>query len=371
MIRVATITKTILAGSVMLTMSACEFGHRKIEQTGYRGTGADQIIATKRLVAQTVPAPPYATPDDSGPRASETYQNVKVLGNVSTERFNHLMAAISTWIAPPEQGCNYCHNPNNMASDELYTKVVARRMLQMTININQNWTPHVKQTGVTCYTCHAGNVIPKNVWAMADAPAGGPVRVMSNKHGQDTPVSSVAFSSLPYDPFTTYLGAKNNIRVQGVSALRGATPGASIAKTEKTYGLMMHMSSALNVNCTYCHNTDSFSSWSNSRPQRAQAWYGIRMVGEINNKYIASLASVFPANRKGPYGDVLKANCTTCHQGINKPLGGVSMLKDYPALMGAPAPAPAVLVAPAAAPAAAAPVTAAADGNTAAPTATR
>jgi photosynthetic reaction center cytochrome c subunit len=364
MIRVATIINSILAGSLMLVLSGCEFGPKKIEQTGYRGTAGMQITAVKRISAQEVPAPPYALPADGGPLAKETYQNVKVLGNVSTERFNHLMAAINQWVAPPEAGCNYCHNPNNMASDEVYTKVVARKMLQMTININANWTPHVKQTGVTCYTCHRGNAVPKNVWARADAPDGS-TRTMSNRHGQGKPVDTVAYSSLPYDPFTTYLGAKNNIRVQSAAALRGNMPGASIARTEKTYGLMMHMSSALNVNCTYCHNTDSFSSWDNSRPQRVGAWYGIRMVGEINNKYITSLTSVFPAYRKGPYGDVLKTNCTTCHQGLAKPLGGVSMIADYPALTGASMAMPA---APATEPTEATPV-AAADGNTALPTA--
>lgn len=370
MIRVATITKSVLAGSLMLVLAGCEFGPKKIEQTGYRGTAGMQIIAAKRLVDQPVPAPPYALPADGGPTAGETYQNVKVLNNVSAERFNHLMAAINTWVAPQDGdptkvGCNYCHNPDNMASDEKYTKVVARKMLQMTININANWTPHVKQTGVTCYTCHRGNAVPKNVWARSDSPDGS-TRSMSNRHGQGKPVDANAFSSLPYDPFTTYLGAKNKIRVQATSALRGDTPGGSIARTEKTYALMMHMSSALNVNCTYCHNTDSFSSWDNSRPQRVGAWYGIRMVGEINNKYITSLSSVFPANRKGPYGDVLKANCTTCHQGLNKPLGGVSMLADYPALRATPA-ALAPMPAPGEAPADAepAPVAAAADGNSA------
>ena len=344
MSRVTSLLGPVVAGGLILGLSGCEFGPKKIEQTGYRGAGGDQITAQKRLVAQPVPAPPYEPPADTGPRASETYQNVKVLGNVSTERFNYLMAAITQWVAPPEQGCNYCHNPNNMASDERYTKVAARRMLQMTINLNSNWSSHVKQTGVTCYTCHAGNVIPKNVWAMADAP-GGSTRIMSNKHGQDTPLKSVAYASLPYDPFTTYLGAKNNIRVVGKTALRGPTPGKSIASTEKTYALMMHMSSALNVNCTFCHNADSFASWSNSRPQRAQAWYGLRMVSDINNTYMNSLTSVFPANRKGPHGDVYKVNCTTCHQGLNKPLGGVSMLKDYPDL-GAPAAAPVAAPAP-------------------------
>ena len=46
------------------------------------------------------------------------------------------------------------------------------------------------------------------------------------------------------------------------------------------------------------------------------------------------LTSVFPDTRLGPTGDVAKVNCQTCHQGVNKPYGGVSMAKDYPELQG-------------------------------------
>ena len=35
---------------------------------------------------------------------------------------------------------------------------------------------------------------------------------------------------------------------------------SSLKQTEHTYGLMMHMSDSLGVNCTYCHNTRSFAS---------------------------------------------------------------------------------------------------------------
>ena len=357
MIRVATITSSITCGVLLVALAGCEFGPKAIEQTGYRGTGGDQIIAKKRLIAQPIPAPPYDLPADGGPTAAQTYQNVKVAGAMSAERFNHLMASMNQWVAPQtgdptKVGCNYCHNPENMASDEKYTKVVARRMLQMTLNINANWSSHVKATGVTCYTCHRGYAVPRNVWARADAP-GEPTRIMGNKHGQDTPTPTTGYASLPYDSFSSYLGANGNIRVEGKTPLLTAPAGASIARTEKTYGLMVHMSSALNVNCTFCHNTDSFGSWSNSRPQRVTAWYGIRMVRNVNEAYIGSLTSVFPANRKGPHGDVYKVNCTTCHQGLNKPLGGVSMLKDYPYLAKptlAPAVVPATPTAPRAAP---------------------
>jgi photosynthetic reaction center cytochrome c subunit len=62
------------------------------------------------------------------------------------------------------------------------------------------------------------------------------------------------------------------------------------------------------------------------------AWHGIKMVSDVNHNYMDPLAPVFPANRKGPQGDVLKVNCATCHNGLNKPLNGFSMAKDYPEL---------------------------------------
>lgn len=58
------------------------------------------------------------------------------------------------------------------------------------------------------------------------------------------------------------------------------------------------------------------------------------MLRDINNTYIESLAAIFPLNpiRHGPQGDPFKANCGTCHKGVNKPLNGAQMAKDYPAL---------------------------------------
>ncbi|RVT40222.1 photosynthetic reaction center cytochrome PufC [Sphingobium algorifonticola] len=334
-------------GSLIL-LTGCELGPKTVSQVGYRGAGLNQINDPDSTAkASAIPAPPYAVPEDSGPLASESYQNVQVLGGVSAERFNHLMAAITQWVAPPAEGCNYCHNPNNLASDEKYTKIVARRMIQMTWNINTKYASHVKQTGVTCYTCHAGNAVPKNMWAMSDAP-GTPTRIRGNKFGQNAPNPAVGYASLPYDPFAAYLGQKNdNIRVASKTVYPTAAQTASTKDAESTYGLMMHMSTALGVNCTYCHNSQSFSSWPLSRGQRATAWYGLRMVGETNAEYITSLQNVFPAYRKGPHGDVYKVNCTTCHQGLNKPLNGVSMLPDNPVLRAPPAMRAAALPGPA------------------------
>ena len=75
---------------------------------------------------------PHSVPygGEVGEKAGDVYENVKVLGDVSTGEFTRLMVNITEWVAP-EQGCAACHNIENFAEDWLYTKVVARRMLEM------------------------------------------------------------------------------------------------------------------------------------------------------------------------------------------------------------------------------------------------
>ena len=304
-------------------------------QHGFRGTGMDIVYNDETLAANVAAnkIPGYLPQlPPVGPKASAIYKNVQVLGDLSVGQFTRLMASITQWVAP-KQGCNYCHNPANMAEDSHYTKVVARRMLQMTQNINQNWTTHVAATGVTCYTCHRGNNIPSNLWVNSTAPVGSDsgMGMAAMTPGKNAPAEAAGLASLPSDPFTPFLEQAANIRVNSTTALPTGDL-SSIKQTDWTYALMMHMSNALGVNCTYCHNTRAFSNWEQSPPQRVTAWYGIRMVREMNVCYLDGLGSVFPDYRKGPMGDVAKVNCATCHQGVFKPLYGVSMAKDFPEL---------------------------------------
>jgi photosynthetic reaction center cytochrome c subunit len=243
------------------------------------------------------------------------------------------MVAMTAWIAPNE-GCGYCHNVQNFADDSVYTKNVSRTMIQMTQAINSNWNSHVKDTGVTCYTCHRGNAVPKEVWFdTAEKKKGG---MLGNRNGQNAPSPVVGYASLPNQPFSSYfLAGKDAARITGPTALPTGHV-KTIQETESVFGVMTHLSNALGVNCTYCHNSRAFADWEQSPPQRAQAWHGIQMVKDVNSNYIVPITSVFPPNRLGPDGDVAKANCATCHQGANKPLLGKSMLKDYPYLVGAP-----------------------------------
>ncbi len=323
---------TALALGGLLLLSACERPPMDSVQHGYRGTGMVQVY-NPRLLETVIkdnvvpPAQPPASPD--GPRAGDVYQNVQVLGDLSVGEFTRLMVSMTAWVAP-EQGCTYCHAGGNFADDSLYTKVVARKMVQMTQTVNSKWQNHVAQTGVTCYTCHRGQPVPKAVWFTANSQPQGS-NFIGDKDGQNTPAKATNYATLPYDPFTPYLLGAEPIRVNGTTALPAGND-SSIQRTEKTYSLMNHMSSSLGVNCTYCHNTNAFGSWEGAPPQRVTAYYGIRMARELNNEYMLPLTDIFPANRKGELGDVAKVNCTTCHQGAYKPLLGQSMLKDHPEL---------------------------------------
>lgn len=322
---------TALAALALATLAGCERPPVDSKQQGYRGTGMVAITNPRiqaELTARNVPPVSAPVIEGDAPLAKDVYQNVQVLTDLTVTEFIHQMTAQANWIAPKEQ-CAYCHNLENFASDEKYQKVVARRMIQMTRDININWKSHVQETGVTCYTCHRGKHIPEYAWFVNPGPT---LRgAVASTQGQNMPAAVVNLSSLPNDPFTRYLLNDNAARVVSKTALPTGNP-AGTKTAEHTYAMMIHLSQALGVNCTHCHNSRSFLDWSDSNPQRVVAWYAIQMARGLNQTYMVPLTDVFPASRLGPTGDVAKVNCTTCHQGQPKPLNGVSMLPNHPEL---------------------------------------
>ncbi|MEM9174989.1 MAG: photosynthetic reaction center cytochrome PufC [Myxococcota bacterium] len=330
---------SLLAIPLVAGLLGCEPPPVEVEQYHARGVGMEGVTNVRdipeRLAANQVPeSPPPAAP--GMPPVTAVYQNIQVVGHLDLGSFTRLMAGVTSWVSP-DAGCTYCHVGANFADDGKYTKNVARRMLQMTAEINSQWKEHVGDTGVTCYTCHRGMPVPANYWHAPADPrmARGPVGGMP---GQNAPNPQIGLASLPNDVFSAYLLRDDGIRLQSKQALPSGNR-ASIKKAEWTYGFMMHFSTALGVNCTFCHNSRAFSPWEASTPERVRAWHGIQMVRSINNDYMEPLSAIFPENRVGPQGDTYKINCATCHQGVNKPLLGVSMLADWPSLA-APAPGP-------------------------------
>jgi len=329
----------VLAGLAALVVAGCERPPQETVQSGYRGLGMEAVINPRILQAklnQNAPPVPEPPAEPAPVKASQVYQNVQVLGELSVTEFTRQMIAMGKWIAgdlPEAEQCGYCHNTENFALDDKYTKTVARSMLALTLNTNAAWKIHVADTGVTCYTCHRGKGVPANAWTSDPGP-GKPEGFVST--GQNVGAAAVGYTSLPYDPLTPFLEQDNEISVISTQALPpgGGESRKSIKQAEWSYALMMHVSQSLGVNCTFCHNSRSFFDWDQSTQQRTTAWYAIRHVRELNNEYIQPLKDILPASRKGPLGDPLKVTCSTCHNGAYKPLFGASMLKDYPGLAG-------------------------------------
>jgi photosynthetic reaction center cytochrome c subunit len=326
-----------ILGVMALIIAVGTFQHPPVHgvQRGYRGTGMVELFNPAHLAAlnaaNTVPQFTQRQ-EPSGQTAGQAFQNVQVLKDVDSSEFIRLMTDMTAWVAP-KQGCNYCHAEGEpLSADKLYTKIIARRMLQMVMHINGDWKNHVADTGVTCYTCHRGQPVPSNVWFQNPGPPTAPGSG-GDRTDQNWPIAANGLTSLPFDPFTPFLDQSDELRVEATSALPEGDR-SSIKQTEWTYALMMNISGALGVNCTFCHETRSFRDWTQSTPARATAWYGIRMVRDLNTKFLAGLTSQFPHDRLGPLGDGPKVNCATCHQGAHKPLFGVNMVKDYPELAG-------------------------------------
>jgi len=302
--------------ALLLLLSGC-VGEKKTDsvQIGYRGVAMEQNYSHAEVVSNfgkvKIPAP--LPPAGESPPGPLPWRNVQVLNDVSPTEFLRTMTAMSTWVAGTGN-CAYCHNVAALWSDTLpngkpiYTKLVARRMLQMTRHINGQYPQHVKNTGVTCYTCHLGKPLPNGLWFYTDQT----------------------------DYLRHYLDRDGARVITQEMAPNKAGNRSSVKQTEWTYALMLSQSKSLGVNCTYCHNSRQFASWTQAPPARVTAYHGILMLRDLNTSYLSPLQTTYPAVRLGSMGDAPKAQCLTCHNGNYKPLYGAQMVKYYPALWGRP-----------------------------------
>jgi hypothetical protein len=90
---------------------------------------------------------------------------VTVLRGMSVPEFEAEMQLMTSSLGV---SCGFCHTRGNFASDANPHKAVARRMLEMTRTINQQFFPEYKPADgesrlgkVTCFTCHQGNQVPR------------------------------------------------------------------------------------------------------------------------------------------------------------------------------------------------------------------
>ena len=313
-------------------------------QTGPRGTGMSRAEFVSDLAKPDPTIEVMYTEDPWIPEGGEAlagdiYENVQVLGALTEDNFNRVMLAMTDWVSP-EQGCAYCHGNVELeeyGNDDLYTKVVARRMIEMTQVINEDWDGHVnanKQVGVTCYTCHRGQNVPSDIWfslgSVNEAAAGWSAI-------QNRVTVQSQYTSLPSDALETFLLDYGRISVSNLEAHVAERPNedgvTTWQDTERTYSLMNYVANSLGVNCVFCHNSRAFYDVEQVTPQWSTAQLGIAMVQDINNEFLVPLESEYPPERLGPvFADAPKVACKTCHKGYQQPLQGTNVIADWPEL---------------------------------------
>ena len=295
------------------------------------------------------PLPPLPPVASGGPAATATYQNVKVLTDVSAAEFLRLQYAITAWVSP-KQGCDYCHTGTNYAADDKPQKAAARIMMQMTRHLNADWHTHVGNAGVTCYTCHRGQPVPGQAW-FPDAPKTESTITGYQDNWQESADTVRKF--FPDNGWAEYFYDDQPIAVSSTTVEPGPTLH-SWPEATRIYEMMMQMSDGIGVNCGYCHQSRAFNDWNQSSPYRWNAWWAIRMTRDLNRNFLTPIWAALPQTRTlehenpipaiparmtGAQGGNGLVVCATCHFGLPKPLNGANMVNDYPGLFPTGAPA--------------------------------
>lgn len=104
----------------------------------------------------------------------------------------------------------------------------------------------------------------------------------------------------------------------------------SVSAEIATY-MVSEVATGLNVDCTYCHNTENFSldSWdggTDAMARKATAREHLKMVADLNKNWLTLLPTV--TTEKQPYG--AQITCATCHLGEAKPVAWSENLQGLP-----------------------------------------
>jgi photosynthetic reaction center cytochrome c subunit len=263
-------------------------------------TNVDDYISAESYLAMGEYARIYPEP-----------RNVQVLTDLTTQEINGYM--MNHIVAGMSVNCTYCHSLANFAADEWgdpvaeANKMTARRHLQMSADLNQNWltqlpdlTPQKAPSGVqvSCVICHNGVAVPNN-W---------PEDLQSLPDGFRLPLNMDAFASYPVDLDVDESELSLSLDDEGLLNVNGRTD-IGLERVQYNQYVMYHMNRSMNVGCTHCHNSRYF-------PSR-----------EVPAIYYASNMLQMTQYILEEYGDTFsegnEPNCLMCHQERVIPPGSV------------------------------------------------
>ena len=93
--------------------------------------------------------------------AEQLFKNIKVLQGLPEHEF---LPSMRLYSAALGVDCEFCHVEPDRSADTKVMKLMARRMITMTLELNKNMFAGTQS--VTCYTCHRGDLIPAKLQAL-------------------------------------------------------------------------------------------------------------------------------------------------------------------------------------------------------------
>ncbi len=94
-------------------------------------------------------------------QADSVFQNVKVFNKLPAER---LLGIMDRWGETLGVSCDHCHVPGEWASEVKPAKEITRQMMGLVERVNKDIQSieaiKSERAGVSCYTCHRGDVKP-------------------------------------------------------------------------------------------------------------------------------------------------------------------------------------------------------------------
>ena len=129
----------------MVTCWTCHRGHAVPESLPEDGEMTQRVATMMNLAARDTDKP-----------AEKVFMNIQTLKGVPAGRFPQIMTMFSRSLGVR---CNFCHLPDNFASDDKDNKKMARKMLGM---VRGTLGKFYNGDGpVACFTCHHGAETPE------------------------------------------------------------------------------------------------------------------------------------------------------------------------------------------------------------------
>jgi hypothetical protein len=157
----------------LLTVLLCVAAFASVSFSARGGKGTRLHVFAATPAQSPAPQPRTRPAHAQEPAAEQVYKNIQVLKGVPASQIQPTMALITGSLGVR---CSHCHTPGAFERDDKASKLTARRMMRMVLDVNR--ANFDGAAAVSCNTCHRGQTRPQSVPALGRSlwqpPAAGP-----------------------------------------------------------------------------------------------------------------------------------------------------------------------------------------------------